>query len=76
MKRLIRENEAVKGIYNEVVPSKVDNQSYWCRYFYRMFKLKQAEEARALLVKLAISGDEEEDLSWDFDGEEGEGNGF
>jgi hypothetical protein len=41
-----------------------------------MFKLKQAEEARGLLVKRAISGDEEEDLSWDFDGEEGEGNGF
>ncbi|KAJ6904073.1 hypothetical protein NC651_021271 [Populus alba x Populus x berolinensis] len=39
----------------------------------------QAEEARALLVKRAISGDEEEDLSWDFDDddhEEEEGNGF
>nr|TKS15850.1 hypothetical protein D5086_0000028850 [Populus alba] len=75
IKRLIRENEVVKGIYNEVAPSKVDNQSCWSRYFYRMFKLKQAEEARALLVKRAISGDEEEDLSWDFDGEEEEGNG-
>ncbi|KAG6757038.1 hypothetical protein POTOM_037339 [Populus tomentosa] len=38
-------------------------------------ELKQAEEARALLVKRAISGDEEEDLSWDFDGEEEESNG-
>ncbi|KAJ6898029.1 hypothetical protein NC652_024758 [Populus alba x Populus x berolinensis] len=75
IKRLIWENEVVKGIYNEVAPSKVDNQSCWSRYFYRMFKLKQAEEARALLVKRAISGDEEEDLSWDFDGEEEEGNG-
>lgn len=75
IKRLIRENEVVKGIYNEVAPSKVDNQSFWSRYFYRMFKLKQAEEARAWFVKRAISGDEEEDLSWDFDGEEEEGNG-
>jgi hypothetical protein len=56
MKGLTRENEVVKGIYNEVVPSKVDNQSFWSRYFYRMFKLKQAEEARALLVKRLISG--------------------
>lgn len=75
IKRLIRENEVVKGIYNEVAPSKVDNQSCWSRYFYRMFKLKQAEEARAWFVKRAISGDEEEDLSWDFDGDEEEGNG-
>lgn len=53
MKGLTRENEVVKGIYNEVVPSKVDNQSFWSRYFYRMFELKQAEDARALLVKRA-----------------------
>jgi hypothetical protein len=59
MKRLIRENEVVKGIYNEVVPVKADNQSFWSGYFYRIFKLKQAEEAGALLVKRVISGDEE-----------------
>ena len=53
MKGLTRENEVVKGNYNEVVPSKVDNQSFWSRYFYRMFELKQAEDARALLVKRA-----------------------
>jgi hypothetical protein len=53
MKGLTRENEVVKVIYNEVVPSKVDNQSFWSRYFYRMFELKQAEDARALLVKRA-----------------------
>uniref|UniRef100_A0A6N2NMA3 Uncharacterized protein n=1 Tax=Salix viminalis TaxID=40686 RepID=A0A6N2NMA3_SALVM len=37
-----------------------------------------SEEARASLVKRAISGDEEEDLSWDFDGDdnEEEGSGF
>ncbi|CAK7332957.1 unnamed protein product [Dovyalis caffra] len=40
-----------------------------------MFKLKQAEEARALLVKRAISGDED-DLSWDFDDDKEEGDGF
>ncbi|CAK7332955.1 unnamed protein product [Dovyalis caffra] len=79
IKRLIGENEVVNEIYNEVVPSRVDDRSFWSRYFYRMFKLKQAEEARALLVKRAISGDEEEDLSWDFDDDdedEEEGNVF
>uniref|UniRef100_A0A6N2N1G4 BSD domain-containing protein n=1 Tax=Salix viminalis TaxID=40686 RepID=A0A6N2N1G4_SALVM len=41
----------------------------------RMLKLKQAEEARALLVKRVISGDEE-DLSWDFDDDKEEGDVF
>ncbi|XP_011006074.1 PREDICTED: BSD domain-containing protein 1-like [Populus euphratica] len=78
IKRLISENEVVNQIYYKVVPSKVDDQSFWSRYFYRLFKLKQAEEARALLVKRAISGDEEEDLSWDFDDDDDneERNGF
>ncbi|KAJ4845717.1 hypothetical protein Tsubulata_014591 [Turnera subulata] len=66
---LIKENRVVSEIYSEVVPSEIDNAGFWSRYFYRMHKLKQAEEARALLVKRAISGEEEEDLSWDFDDE-------
>ncbi|KAJ6725369.1 SYNAPSE-ASSOCIATED PROTEIN [Salix purpurea] len=82
IKRLISDNEFVNQIYYKVVPSKVDDQSFWSRYFYRLFKLKQAEEARVSLVKRAISGDEEEDLSWDFDGDDNEeeeeegGSGF
>ncbi|PKI47989.1 hypothetical protein CRG98_031653 [Punica granatum] len=56
----------------------VDRETFWGRYFYRVDKLKQAEDARARLVKRAISGDEDEDLRWDFDddgnGEEGEGS--
>lgn len=73
---LISEDGPVRDNFKEVVPSRVDHESFWNRYFYRMFKLKQAEEARLLLVKRAISG-EDEDLGWDFDdeGEEG-GNGF
>lgn len=36
------------------------------RYFYRVSKLKQAEDMRVELVKRAISR-EEEDFSWDVD---------
>ena len=64
---LIRENPVIEEIYGNIVPTRVDKESFWIRYFYRVHKLKQAEEARAKLVKRVISRGEEEDLSWDFD---------
>uniref|UniRef100_A0A5B7A4D4 Putative BSD domain-containing protein 1-like n=2 Tax=Davidia involucrata TaxID=16924 RepID=A0A5B7A4D4_DAVIN len=67
VENLIEENGVIEEIYNEIVPSKVDRETFWSRYFYRIYKVKKAEEARAELVKRAISGEEEEDLSWDVD---------
>ncbi|KAA8527533.1 hypothetical protein F0562_034752 [Nyssa sinensis] len=64
---LIEENEVIEEIYNKIVPSKVDRETFWRRYFYRVYKVKKTEEARAKLVKRAISGEVEEDLSWDVD---------
>ncbi|KAM3755308.1 hypothetical protein ACB098_02G031100 [Castanea mollissima] len=72
---LIRENPVVEEIYENIVPTRVDKESFWIRYFYRVHKLKQAEEARAKLVKRVISRGEEEDLSWDFDDDDDEENG-
>ncbi|XP_004297011.1 PREDICTED: BSD domain-containing protein 1 [Fragaria vesca subsp. vesca] len=63
---LMRENGVIGEIHEEIVPGKVDDGSFWSRYFYRVYKLKEVEDARDKLVKRAISG-EEEDLSWDFD---------
>lgn len=67
IEEVIKENLVVKEIYNHVVPSQVDNETFWSRYFYKMHKLKQAEDARAKLVNRVISGEDEEDLSWDFE---------
>ncbi|CAN0856198.1 BSD domain-containing protein 1 [Linum grandiflorum] len=69
IEKLLGESEVVREIYDEVMPSKVNIETFWSRYFYRVQKLKEAEEARAKIVKRAISA-EEEDLSWDFDDEE------
>ncbi|CAI0559995.1 unnamed protein product [Linum tenue] len=66
IEKLLTENEVVREIYDEVMPSKVNIETFWSRYFYRAQKLKEAEEARAKIVKRVISV-EEEDLSWDFD---------
>ncbi|KAM2657037.1 hypothetical protein EV1_012450 [Malus domestica] len=71
VENLMRENGVIGEIHGEIVPGKVDNESFWARYFYRVHKLKEVEEARAKLVNRAISG-EEEDLSWDFDDDEEE----
>lgn len=71
---LVEENGVIQEIYDEVVPVKVDHEAFWCRYFYRVFKVKKAEEARVKLVKRAIEGEKEEELSWDVDEEQDENN--
>ena len=67
---LIEENKTIENIYKRVVPDSLDHETFWCRYFYKVFKLKQAEDLRASLVKRAISREEEEELSWDVDDED------
>ncbi|XVE77736.1 hypothetical protein DITRI_Ditri13aG0086400 [Diplodiscus trichospermus] len=74
IERLIEENGEIGNLYKRVVgvSNGVDHETFWCRYFYRVFKLKQAEDVRVKLVKRAISKEEEEELSWDVDDEEEE----
>ncbi|XP_043721590.1 BSD domain-containing protein 1-like [Telopea speciosissima] len=66
---LFGENGVMEGTYAKLVPSTVDHEIFWTRYFYRVYKLKQVEDARANLVKRVISR-EEEDLTWDVDDDE------
>ncbi|KAA8548554.1 hypothetical protein F0562_000179 [Nyssa sinensis] len=75
VENLIEENGVIEEIYNKIVPGKVDGETFWSRYFYRVYKVKKAEEARANLVKRAISVEEEEDLSWDVDDDDYEDSG-
>ncbi|KAM7485172.1 hypothetical protein LguiA_001181 [Lonicera macranthoides] len=65
----------IEEIYNEIVPVKVDRETFWMRYFYRVYKVKKAEEARSKLVNRVISGDQEEELSWDVDEDDYEQSG-
>ncbi|GAB4829768.1 hypothetical protein Ancab_019423 [Ancistrocladus abbreviatus] len=69
----MNENGNMEGIYKRVVPNSVEHEVFWCRYCYRVHRLKQADSVRANLVKRAISReDEEEELSWDVDDDEEE----
>ncbi|XP_074569760.1 uncharacterized protein LOC141826417 [Curcuma longa] len=72
MENLCNENDTLDGFLNKLVPSVVDYDTFWCRYFYKVHKLKQAEDARAELVKRVISREEDEDLSWDIDDDDEE----
>ncbi|KAL2238901.1 uncharacterized protein LOC105163226 [Sesamum indicum] len=69
---LIVGNGVLEDVYTRVVPSAVDPEIFWCRYFYRVYKLKQQESVRANLVKRVISVDDDEELSWDVDEDEDE----
>ncbi|XP_022758151.1 BSD domain-containing protein 1-like [Durio zibethinus] len=76
IERLMEENGEIGSIYKKVVgvSNGVDHETFWGRYFYRVFKLKRAEDTRVKLVKRAISREEEEELSWDVDEDEDERN--
>ncbi|TKY52586.1 BSD domain-containing protein 1 [Spatholobus suberectus] len=63
MEGFFRENDAMESVYKGVVPNTVDHETFWYRYYYKVYKLKKAEDLRARLVS-GMSG-EEEDLSWD-----------
>ncbi|KAI5069905.1 hypothetical protein GOP47_0014248 [Adiantum capillus-veneris] len=69
---LVVENTFLQELLLRFVPDVVSEDIFWTRYFYRLHKLQQTEEARADLVKRA-SALEEEDLSWDTEEEPEEG---
>lgn len=69
---LVAENTFLQELLLRFVPDVVSEETFWTRYFYRLHKLQQTEEARADLVKRA-SALEEEDLSWDTEEELEEG---
>ncbi|PPR98666.1 hypothetical protein GOBAR_AA22007 [Gossypium barbadense] len=65
----------VQDIFREVESNEFEYKRYWSNYFYKLSELIKAEEARAKLVKRAISGEEDEDLSWDIDEDDEGGEG-
>ncbi|RDX66491.1 BSD domain-containing protein 1, partial [Mucuna pruriens] len=68
MEGFFRENDVMESVYRKVVPNTVDHETFWYRYYYKVYKLKKAEDVRARLVS-GISG-EEENLSWDVEDED------
>eukprot|EP00897_Mesotaenium_endlicherianum_P010019 jgi/Mesen1/9045/ME000057S08467 len=63
---ILKDNAFMQELQSRIVPLIVEYDIFWTRYFYRLHKLQQAEDARADLVKRAATTEEEE-LSWDVD---------
>ncbi|TVU37486.1 hypothetical protein EJB05_10802, partial [Eragrostis curvula] len=69
---LCYDSDALEAMVDRLVPDSVESEVFWARYFYRVHKLKQQEDARVKLVKRVIAQEEDEDLSWDVDDEDEE----
>lgn len=69
---LCYDSDALEAMADRLVPDAVPREMFWARYFYRVHKLKQQEDARAKLVQRVIAQEEDEDLSWEVDDEEEE----
>ncbi|CAL0316175.1 unnamed protein product [Lupinus luteus] len=61
----LRENDAMESVYERIVPNNVDHETFWFRYYYKVYRLKKAEDVRARLVRRMSR--EDEDLSWDIE---------
>ncbi|GKD56963.1 BSD domain-containing protein 1-like protein [Tanacetum coccineum] len=48
----------VREVLKEDVPGRVDEVTFWERYFYKVWKIRKVEEARVMLVKKAVADEE------------------
>jgi hypothetical protein len=49
--KILSSNALMQELQNQIVPLVVDYDLFWTRYFFRLHKLQQVENARANLVK-------------------------
>ncbi|CAO2162116.1 unnamed protein product [Urochloa humidicola] len=71
---VLRESPGLESFVERLVPSVVDYETFWSRYFFLVDKLKQAEDVRTKLVNRAMSKEEDEELSWDVDDDDEDTN--
>ncbi|CAO2174031.1 unnamed protein product [Urochloa humidicola] len=71
---VLRESPGLESFLERLVPSVVDYETFWSRYFFLVDKLKQAEDVRTKLVNRAMSKEEDEELSWDVDDDDEDTN--
>lgn len=79
---LLKENKDVARMHAKLVRNegneneegdKIDTETFWLRYFYRLDRLVRQKRGVTLPSALAGEDDEEEDLSWGDDEDEDEG---
>ncbi|KDQ27670.1 hypothetical protein PLEOSDRAFT_1076757 [Pleurotus ostreatus PC15] len=58
---------ALQATHDELVPSVLDDATFWKRYFFRVYQIRHEEEKRKVLIQ---SVEQEEDFSWEDDDDE------
>lgn len=71
---VLGESPGLESFVERLVPSVVDYETFWSRYFFAVDKLRQAEDVRTKLVSRAMSKEEDEELSWDVDDDDENSN--
>jgi hypothetical protein len=71
---VLLESPGLESFVERLVPSVVDYETFWSRYFFAVDKLRQAEDVRTKLVSRAMSKEEDEELSWDVDDDDEDTN--
>ena len=64
---ILHKHEAIAELYVKVVPSLVEENTFWMRYFYAKQVLETEEERRRKLIEqaeTAVGGDDGEDDGW------------
>ncbi|KAJ1678941.1 hypothetical protein EV182_003044 [Spiromyces aspiralis] len=69
---ILQKNSDMCEIYLKIVPSKLDREVFWQRYFFRVWLLNQEEEQRKKLVRDAVAMNESEEMfDWGDDSDDG-----
>ncbi|ORX74012.1 hypothetical protein DL89DRAFT_8132 [Linderina pennispora] len=66
---LLKDGSAVAEMHKTLVPDRVAEEDFWTRYFFNAWLIDQAELRRKKLVEAAVAATEEEEFSWDMEGE-------
>ncbi|KAL6626409.1 hypothetical protein ACP70R_030135 [Stipagrostis hirtigluma subsp. patula] len=72
---VLQESPGLESFVERLVPSVVDYDTFWCRYFFAVDKLRQADDVRTKLVSRAMSKEDDEELTWEVDDDDEDNNG-
>jgi BSD domain len=67
---LLERHASISDLYERVVPSAIDEETFWLRYFYARHVLDKQEEQRKNLLQRAVGGafaEPEAESGWDDD---------
>eukprot|EP01088_Endostelium_zonatum_P000608 TRINITY_DN10856_c0_g1_i1.p1 TRINITY_DN10856_c0_g1~~TRINITY_DN10856_c0_g1_i1.p1 ORF type:complete len:350 (-),score=144.25 TRINITY_DN10856_c0_g1_i1:26-1075(-) len=64
---VLKQNQKVKELSNELTPDQVSEEVFWARYFYRLEKLNEERLRREAILERVEKGPEVDSWDWDDD---------